>query len=169
MQVTLGRKGDYSVRAMLYLARHAGDGRQKARVVATAMEIPQPYATQILANLVAEDLLIATAGPDGGYELARPADEISLLEVVEAAEGPIRLETCVLKGGSCDWSDVCPVHEAWARAQNGMVEGLAKTSLGDLERIDAAIAAGTYRPPPDAPLHEKPTARRGESRRRQGD
>jgi Rrf2 family protein len=90
MQVALGRKGDYSVRAMLYLARHADDGRRKARVVATAMEIPHPYATQILANLVAEELLIATAGPDGGYELARPADEISLLEVVEAAEGPIR-------------------------------------------------------------------------------
>lgn len=166
MQVVLGKKGDYSVRVMLHLARHSGDGRQKARVIADAMEIPQRYATQILANLVAAELLVATAGPDGGYELARPVGDISLLQIVEAAEGPIRLERCVIKGGSCDWRDVCPVHEAWSRAQNGMIAELARTSLGDLERIDAAIAAGTYTVPPDTPLHEKPTPRRGRSRRR---
>jgi Rrf2 family transcriptional regulator, iron-sulfur cluster assembly transcription factor len=161
MQVVLGRKGDYSVRAMLHLARHGGAGRQKARVVADAMEIPHRYATQILADLVAEGLLVATAGPDGGYELARPSDQISLLDVVEAAEGPIRLQRCVLRGGSCDWSDVCPVHEAWSRAQEGMIRELARTSFGDLERIDAAIAAGTYRSPTDTPLHEEPTPREG--------
>ena len=165
MQVVLGRKGDYSVRAMLHLARHSGKGRQKARVVAEAMEIPHRYATQILASLVAEGFLVATAGPDGGYELAKPANEISLLDVVEAAEGPIRLETCVLRGGSCDWSDVCPVHEAWSRAQEGMIRELDRTSFGDLERIDAAIAAGTYRPPVDTPIHESPTPRGGKSRR----
>ena len=163
MQVVLGRKGDYSVRAMLHVARYAGAGRQKARVVAATMEIPNGYATQILANLVAQGLLNATAGPDGGYELARSADDITLLEIVEAAEGPIRLETCVLEGGSCDWREVCPVHEAWSRAQNGMIEELAKTSLGDLERIDRAISQGTYRPSPEAPLHEKRTPRGGEN------
>jgi Rrf2 family protein len=164
MQVVLGRKGDYSVRAMLHLARHDGE-RQKARVVAEEMDIPHRYATQILASLVAEGFLVATAGPAGGYELAKPAHKISLLEVVEAVEGPIRLETCVLRGGSCDWSDVCPVHEAWSRAQQGMIRELGRTSFGDLERIDAAIAAGTYRPPADTPLHGNPTWRGGKSRR----
>jgi Rrf2 family protein len=166
MQVVLGRKGDYSVRAMLHLVRHGGEGRQKARVVAEAMEIPHRYATQILANLVARGLLVATAGPDGGYELARPADAISLLQVVEAAEGPIRLETCVLRGGSCDWADVCPVHEAWSRAQESMIRELDRTSFGDLERIDAAIATGTYRPPAEAPIHDGRTTRGGKSRLR---
>jgi Rrf2 family protein len=164
MQVVLGRKGDYSVRAMLHLARH-GEGRQKARVVAEEMDIPFRYATQILADLVAAGFLVATAGPAGGYELAKSANEISLLEVVEAAEGPIRLERCVLSGGSCDWSDVCPVHEAWSRAQEGMIRELSRTSFGDLERIDAAIAAGTYRPPAATPLHENPMERGGKSRR----
>lgn len=154
MQAVLGRKGDYSVRAMLHLARHGAKGRQKARVVAATMDIPDRYATQILANLVSHGLLAATAGPDGGYELARPADDISLLEVVEAAEGPIRLDRCVLRGGSCDWRNVCPIHEAWSRAQNALIEQLAETSFDDLIRIDTAISAGTYQLPSGISLHE---------------
>ncbi len=161
MQAVLGRKGDYSVRAMLHLARHAGQGRQKARVVAADMDIPDRYATQILANLVGHGLITATAGPDGGYELARSADTISLLEVVEAAEGPIRLEQCVLRGGSCDWLDSCPVHEAWSRAQRALIQELAKTSVSDLARVDGAISEGTYRLPPGESPHPSPTPRKG--------
>lgn len=155
MQAVLGRKGDYTVRAMLYLARHAGEGRQKARIVADAMEIPSQYATQILAGLVGAGLLEATAGPDGGYELARPADTISLLEVVEAAEGPILLEQCVLRGGACDWTNVCPIHQAWSRAQNALVRELADTSFADLAAIERSMAAGTYRVPADTPPHPR--------------
>lgn len=161
MQVVLGRKGDYTVRALLYLARQSGTGRHKAREVAAAVEIPPRYAPQILADLVGAGFVKATAGSDGGYELARPASQISLLEVVEAAEGPIRLERCVLRGGSCDWSTVCPIHEAWSRAQGGLIEELAATSFADLAAIDAAISAGTYQPPSQAPLHPIPTRRRG--------
>jgi Rrf2 family protein len=163
MQAVLGRRGDYSVRAMLHLARHAAEGRQKARVVAADMEIPDRYATQILANLVSHGLITATAGPDGGYELARTAETISLLEVVEAAEGPIGLDRCVLRGGPCDWQDVCPVHEAWSRAQRALITELGETSFGELARIDAAISAGTYRPPRRAQSHPRPTPRGGRS------
>lgn len=161
MQAVLGRKGDYTVRAMIHLVRHAGDGRQKARVIAAVMDIPDRYASQILANLVSHDLIRATAGPDGGYELARPPEGISLLEVVEAAEGPIRLEQCVLRGGACDWDNVCPVHEAWSRAQQALIKELAETSFADLARIDRAISEGTYAIPADTPPHPASTPRLG--------
>jgi Rrf2 family protein len=161
MQVVLGRKGDYTVRAMVHLARHIGKRRQKAREVAAAMEIPPRYAPQILANLVSAGLVNATAGPEGGYELSRAPSEISLLQVVETAEGPIRLERCVLNGGSCDWRTVCPVHEVWSRAQDRLIEELAATSFADLAAIDAAISAGTHQPSPETPLHPRPTQRRG--------
>lgn len=163
MRAVLGAKGDYSVRAMLHLARHAEDGRQKARAVAEAMEIPDRYATQILANLVAHGLLTATAGPDGGYELARPSEEISLLEVVEAAEGPIRLDRCVLRGGPCEWIEACPLHETWSRAQRAMIGELESASFADLAAIDAAIDAGTYHLPANTRAHEIPTPRGGKS------
>lgn len=161
MQVTLSRRGDYSVRSMLYMARHADDGRRKARQVAEAMEIPERYLTQILANLVAAGLLKATAGPDGGYELLKDPKEITLLQVVEAAEGPVSLERCVLRGGSCEWVDTCPVHETWSRAQQGMTEVLATTTFADLAQIDTEMRSGTYRTPEDTPAHIQPTPRGG--------
>ncbi len=159
MQVTLGRKGDYSVRAMLDIARRHGEGRRKAREISAVMDIPGGYATQILADLVRAGLLDAMAGPDGGYSLARPPEEITLLDVVDAAEGPTTLDTCVLRGGPCDWTDACPIHTTWYRAQRAFVGALADVSLAELVEIDVAIEAGTYRS--DVPLHPDPTERRG--------
>jgi Rrf2 family protein len=146
------------VRAVLDLARHH-DERRKSREIAREMDIPARYLTQILANLVQHGLLDAVAGPTGGYTLARPPENISLLEVVEAAEGPIKLEQCVLRGGPCNWEDVCPVHIPWARAQNALAAQLAATSFADLVRSAAEIDGGAYVIPADAPAHGMPTPR----------
>ena len=159
MQASLSRKGDYSVRAVLYLARHHED-RRKSREIAQEMDIPARYLTQILASLVQHDLLTAMAGPSGGYCLARPPEEISLLEIVEAAEGPIGLDRCVLQGGPCSWENSCPVHIPWARAQEAMAEQLASTSFADLVAAAAEIDDGTQVLSEDAPPHKFPTPRR---------
>ncbi len=153
MQVALGRKGDYSVRALIDLARHDGRGRRKAREIAAEMEIPARYLPQILANLVRHGFLTAVAGPDGGYSLARDPAEVTLLEVVEAAEGPIRLEECVFRGGPCDWEETCPVHAAWSRAQGALIDELRATSLAELGSADEALEAGKYELPAEAPPH----------------
>ena len=58
MQLKLKRKGDYSVRAMIHVARHHGDGLRQARKIASEMQVPYKYLTQILANLVTEKLLV---------------------------------------------------------------------------------------------------------------
>jgi len=163
MQASLGRKGDYSVRAVLDLARHSGD-RRKAREIAGEMDIPLRYLTQILANLVQHEVLTAEAGPAGGYLLAREPEDITLLEVVEAAEGPIRLEQCVLRGGHCSWEESCPVHIPWARAQDALAAQLAATSFAALARSAAEIDAGVHELPPDAPRHAIPTPRRKETK-----
>ena len=161
MRVTLDRKGDYSVRAMLDIARHHGQGRRKARQIATVMDIPARYATQILADLVRHELLTAVAGPDGGYTLARPPDEITLLDVVDAVEGPTVLDTCVLRGGPCDWTDACPIHATWWKAQQAFVNTLAGVTFAELVDVDAEIEAGTYQLGGDIPLHLSPTERLG--------
>ncbi len=158
MQVTLGRKGDYSVRAMLDLARHHEGGRRKSREIAASMDIPGRYLTQILANLVRHGLLVAVAGPDGGYSLARAPADISLLEVVEAAEGPIGISQCVLRGGPCDWTAACPLHESWSRAQQALSAELAATTFADLAAADSEIEAGG---PGRDPGHAVATERRG--------
>lgn len=160
MQIALGRKGDYAVRAVLDLARHAGTGRRKSREIAEVMDIPERYLPQILALLVRHRLLIATAGPDGGYELARPPADITLLEVVEAAEGPIANTECLLRGGPCDWEHACPLHHPWSRAQSALTGQLRQTTFAELAASDEALEAGLEPvsvPPPTVAR----TARRG--------
>ena len=159
MQLSLKRKGDYAVRAMVSVARHYGTGLRQARQISTEMHIPYKTLTLILARLVAEGLLIATHGPTGGYRLARPPGEISLLDIVEAAEGPATFDHCVLRDGPCDWEETCPVHDTWARTQDVLIRELAATSLAEMAEIDAAIEAGSYRP--ESPPHAEPTERHG--------
>lgn len=141
MQVSLGRRGDYAVRAVLALARSYGRGRRKAREIAETMAIPERFLPQILAPFVRQGLLTAVAGPDGGYELARPPAEVTLLEVVETAEGTIGSDHCVLRGGPCDWEHACPVHEPWRRAQDALAGELARTTFEELARNDEALGA----------------------------
>jgi len=134
MQITLTRRGDYGIRAVLDLARHEGAGRRKKREIAAAMEIPSGFLSQILATLVRADLVRAAAGPDGGYVLARPAAAISLLDVVEAVEGPVALRRCLLRGIPCASDEPCAVHDAWARAQDATTGVLGATSFDALAR-----------------------------------
>ncbi|RPI25207.1 MAG: Rrf2 family transcriptional regulator [Actinobacteria bacterium] len=159
MQLSLKRKGDYAVRAMISVGRHHGTGLRQARQISTEMHIPYKTLTLILAGLVAERLLAATHGPNGGYRLARDPADISVLDIVVAAEGPATFDHCVLRDGPCDWEETCPVHDTWARTQEALIRELASTSLADMVGIDAAIEAGAYQP--EAPPHTRPTARHG--------
>lgn len=154
MQVKLGRKGDYAVRAVLDIARNSDAGRRKAREIAASMEIPDRYLTQILAELVGEGLLNAVAGPDGGYSLARSPETITLLDVVEIAEGPIGLDGCVLRDSPCQWVEVCPIHIPWARGQNALKAELSKATFADLAGFASDIDAGTFEIPEDTPPHK---------------
>ena len=148
MQVTLGSKGDYSVRSVLDLARAFGKGRRKAREIAAAMDIPEKYVAQVLADLVRTGIVASTAGPGGGYELTRAPDRISLLEVVEAAEGEIRNERCIMSGGPCHWDVACAVHGAWSNAQKAFSEELGKTTFADLVAADRELESGGTLSPP---------------------
>jgi len=159
MRIELGRKGDYAVRATLSIARWQHAGRRKAREVAAEMDIPARYLPQILAELVRAGLLRATAGPDGGYTLARPAAETSLLEVVEAAEGPLRTDVCVLRGGPCDWDAVCPLHVIWSDAERALRDRLEAATFADLASLDEDIEQQRYAVPVEP--HRVPNTRRG--------
>ena len=137
MRVVLGNRGDYAVRAVLHLARHPG--RQRRRDISAAMDIPDKYLPQILGALVEGGIARSTVGRAGGYELARPAARISLREVVEAAEGPIRSDKCLLRSGPCYWSEKCALHDAWTAATIALSDQLGGTTFADLARTDWEI------------------------------
>jgi len=160
MRMTLTNKADYAVRAVLDIARYHPDLRTR-RQITSAMDLPGNFLSQILATLVRHEVLDSTAGPTGGYTLTRNPAEVTLLEVIELIEGPIALDECILRGGTCDWTQVCPLHETWSEAKTAFTNRLATTNFGDLTNIDQAIRAGTYQTPTHTPPHPTTPPRRG--------
>jgi Rrf2 family protein len=163
LQVVLGSRGDYSVRAVLYLARHPG--RQRRRDISAAMDVPDKYLPQILAALVGGGIARSTVGRAGGYELARPPARISLREVIEVAEGPIRSDKCLLRSGPCYWAEKCAFHNAWTAAGVALSDQLGATTFADLARTDWEIEqqsrlTGTRSVGMHAPLAHKATSER---------
>ena len=150
MNLTLTKRGDYAVRAALSLGRafENNGGFRKIREVAGEMELPLQYTPQILRLLSKAGLAEARAGREGGYRLSRAPRQISLLEVVEAAEGPLRSDQCTLRGGPCHWDDMCAVHPAWEAATSALRDTLSGISLGDVLGVDAGLSAGTRRASP---------------------
>lgn len=138
MKLTLGKRADYSVRAVLDLAHHHGQGRRTTREIAAEMEIPVNFLPALLAELVRAGLVVSVAGRGGGYGLARPPADISLLEVIEAAEEEPARE-CVLRGGPCRWQDACAVHEPLAAAREALRQSLDATSFADVLARDTDL------------------------------
>lgn len=161
MRIGLTARSDYALRAMLEVSRTTSEGPRKARQIAAAMDIPPTYVGQILARLASHGLVHGTAGPSGGYRLGRPARDINVLEVVEAVDGPVFADACILGGGPHRWTGTCPLHAAWCRASDHFRRALVSIRLDDLARVDALIEAGTYEPPDDTPPHACDTPRRG--------
>lgn len=148
MDLQLSRRGDYAVRAAVALARDEGDGYTKIREVAERMSIPLPYTSQILRILAHADIAEAKAGREGGYRLKRPASGVSLLEIIEAAEGSLRASRCTLRGEPCIWESPCPVHHAWVAASEALRHALGKATLASIAEIEAELPRVTPVPPP---------------------
>ena len=132
MLLGLGRRGEYAVRLALELARRWPGGRAKARDLAETTATPRPYAAHVLADLVRAGLVISTAGRAGGYELARPPEEISVLAVVESVGAGAWSGQCVLTGAPCTPDTPCAVHGSWRDARDAFTERLASADLATL-------------------------------------
>ena len=164
MKLGLTKRGDYAVRAALALARHASvPGFTKIQQVVDELGLPPRYTPQILGLLAKAGLAESRAGRDGGYRLLRDPEDISLLEVVEAAEGPLATEECTLRGGPCHWQEMCAIHPAWEEATQALRSSLANVSLADLVDVDTGLATGRLKAPRDA--HR---ARQRANRKRRG-
>ncbi len=129
MQIT--RQADYAVRAVLYLTRK-GDERVATSTIAEEQHIPPSFLAKIISQLSIAGLLHTSRGARGGVTLARDSKDITLLEVVEAIDGPIQLNECVENPNACTFSGGCPMHSIWCDAQTDLVTRLKSTNFADL-------------------------------------
>jgi len=115
MQLT--RRGDYGIRAMLDIATVSDGKRALTHEIAERQDIPRVFLTKIVAQLTRAGLLRTYRGAAGGVTLAQPADQITLLDIVEAVEGPLALNQCTMRPSGCSRDHLCPVCDVWQEAQ----------------------------------------------------
>lgn len=142
----ISRKIEYGLRAMLFLASMPPGEVVPFREIARRMEVPEDFLAKILKRLASEKLVASTRGAHGGYALAKPAGEISFLDVIEAVEGPVTVNVCTDKHSACSFSLNCTMFAVWKLGQERMLEvyraaKLDKLAMRDLKGIEEAAPA----------------------------
>jgi Rrf2 family protein len=135
MQIT--RQADYALRAMLYLARLDPSQRAATSQIAEEQEIPPSFLAKIISQLSIAGLIHTSRGARGGVSLARKPEDISLLDVVEAIDGPITLNDCTQDPDICSFGDTCPLHEVWCETQAELVNRLQASTFDKLLEREA--------------------------------
>jgi Rrf2 family iron-sulfur cluster assembly transcriptional regulator len=133
--VKVSTRGDYASRALLSLALHADLGQPTAvRDIADRTGLPQPYLEQILLALKGAGLVRSKRGVGGGYVLARPAEDITLGQIVSAVEGPIVAGDFgePHQNGACDHEGQCALLTVWAEVGEHMRRHLDSFTLADM-------------------------------------
>ena len=144
----LTKKADYGLMALKYLAEQsAGAGgvptAQSAKDIAQAYHIPPPLLAKILQTLARAGLLVSHAGTNGGYALARPANEISAFEVIRAIDGPLFITSCITIHGACDLAGTCTIKEPLRKVNESIKDLLSNIFISDLaESSDQGAAVG---------------------------
>lgn len=129
----ISRKVDYALRAAIYLAYQSDRRPCSVAEIAAREAIPKKFLEKIIQDLIHHGLVRSTRGAQGGYALAREADQVTFKDVIEAIEGPVSLNVCVGDAGEvvdcCVQSPRCSMLWVWREAQNRVMEVFATTTL----------------------------------------
>lgn len=129
------RSAEYAVRAMTFLAMQPSGKLSGAKEIAEAENIPIPFLWKILQNLARRRLIRSFKGSRGGYQLAFPAEQITLQAVVGATDGEGLTSGCVLGLATCSEENACPLHDTWKRIRLEMDEMMQQNTLADLAKV----------------------------------
>jgi Rrf2 family protein len=130
MQLT--RAADYAVRVMVHLATLPPRERVLLPVLAEATGAPESFLSKVLQALSRAKMISSRRGQAGGFEILARGREASMLEVIEAIDGPLHLNVCLISGESCARSRWCPAHPVWVQAQKAMLDVLSGPVIADL-------------------------------------
>jgi Rrf2 family protein len=128
----ISRKIDYAIRAMIHLASIPPGTVVPFREIGKQMGVPEDFLAKILKTLVDHGIVRSTRGPHGGYKLARPAETINVLEVIEAAEGPVAVNVCLDDDDACSRQSFCTMTSVWREGQERMLDVFRRTTLASL-------------------------------------
>jgi Rrf2 family cysteine metabolism transcriptional repressor len=149
----ISTKGEYGIRAMLFLAMQGGDLPVPSHEIAAHQDIPEAYLRQILALLSKHQIIHSNRGSQGGHQLARPASEITLRDILVCLEGQttsvddILALPCHIEVGS----EFCAIREVYLKVKAAVERILVETTLEELAERQRRILADRTRVPADLP------------------
>jgi len=130
------RATEYAIRALLYLARQPRGEIVYKKDICSHQNITPAFLTKILQPLIKAGIVGSQRGVGGGFYLARTPDRITLLDVVEAQEGPVYLNQCLMNERACDRDVFCPAHGAWRHIRGEMTRVLAEYTFARLAEME---------------------------------
>jgi Rrf2 family protein len=130
MQLT--RAADYGVRVMIQLAASPNEERTLLPELAAATDAPESFLSKVLQALSRAGLIDSKRGHAGGFHISQRGRKSSMREVVEAIDGPISLNVCLVSGKSCKRQAKCPAHPVWERAQIAMLDVLSQAKIAEM-------------------------------------
>jgi Rrf2 family protein len=137
MRLEVTRRADLAVRALAALADV--QRRLKGAELAELLETTPGFVPQVMTPLVERGWVRSEPGPNGGYALETPITELSVLDVIEAVEGPTDTGRCVLAERECGAAAPCALHNAWATARGRLLDALSETTLDELAVPAASV------------------------------
>lgn len=127
MQIT--KQADYALRAVRYLSRLSEGEKASTSAIATSEKIPPSFLAKIISQLTIAGILHTARGARGGVYLSRPAKDISMLEIVEAIDGPIIFNECTVNPKICEFSKTCALHKVWCETRNDLIKRLQQVKV----------------------------------------
>ncbi len=128
----LTRKADYAIRMMADLAQLSDSQWVDVGVIAQRQDVTRPFMAKIASQATVAGLLTTQRGKGGGLALSQSSDKITLMQILEAMDGPIVLNQCTFEPSRCPRSNQCAVHPIWEKAQQQLDELLSNTFLSEV-------------------------------------
>lgn len=130
MQIT--RQSEYAIRTMLELAKAPAGALLSTRFISEKQDVPEDFLKKTIKLLVLADLVATQRGINGGIRLARAPEDVTILDIITAVEGPLALNVCLAPGYQCPNQPGCPVSRILGKAQKALADELSRSSLADI-------------------------------------
>lgn len=142
MRLSLTKRCEYGIRMMLQLALMPSGTRLTAAELATLCDVPAGNVPTIVNNLSRSGLLICSPGRGGGCMLSRDPSRTPMLQIIEALEGSLEIDHCLLDSRVChDHDPECALHEVWVKGRNAALKALQQTTLADAAKREKELRA----------------------------
>ncbi len=126
----ISKTAEYALRAVLFIARQSRPTR--ANEISKALDVPSNYLSKILHSLARAGILTSGRGPRGGFQLAKPANEMALAELLEALDPSVLRADCLLGNPSCSDETACAVHDYWKQVREPVCLFFRNTTVADV-------------------------------------